>query len=171
MAPRPKRVSIAVVLFGVGAILSGCANFDPENFTDMFNLNKKEKLPGERRPLFPEGVPGVTQGVPPHLIKGQQQQEAEIAPAPAAEPEKPKAAAKPKPRTASRPARVTVSPPQQPQAQQPQAQQPQAQQQQSGVNAPSSSPWPAPSPQQPPPSSSPNSSPWPSAPPSGTFAR
>ena len=105
MAPRLKRASMAVVLFGVGAILSGCANFDPENLTDMFN--KKEKLPGERRPLFPEGVPGVTQGVPPHLMAGQQQKEAEIAaaPAPAPEAEKPKAAAKPKPRTASRPAR------------------------------------------------------------------
>ncbi len=114
MAPRLNRASMAVVLFGVGAILSGCStNFDPENFTDMFNLNKKEKLPGERRALFPEGVPGVTQGVPQHLMAGQQQKEAEIAAAPAPEPEKPKAAAKPKPRTASRPARVTVSPEQQ----------------------------------------------------------
>jgi hypothetical protein len=168
MARQLKQASLAFVLLGVGAILSGCStNFDPENFTDVFNLNKKEKLPGERRPLFPEGVPGVTQGVPPHLVKGQQQQEAEIsaAPAPAPEPQKPKAAAKPKPSTASRPARVTVSPDQQPQAQQ---QQPQAQQQQqSGASAPSSSPWPSPAAQQPPPSSSP----WPSAPPSGTFQR
>jgi hypothetical protein len=159
MARRLRRASMAIVLFGVGAILSGCTNFDPENFTDMFNLNKKEKLPGERRPLFPEGVPGVTQGVPPHLVKGQQPPpEAEIsaAPAPAAAPEKPKAAAKPKPRTASRPARVTVSP---------------DQQQQSGANAPSSSPWPAPAAQQPAPNASPSSSPWPSAPPSGTFQR
>ena len=157
MKPRLRHASLALVLLGVGAILSGCTNFDPDNFTDMFNFNKKDKLPGERRPLFPEGVPGVTQGVPPHLVKGQQQQEAEaIAPAP--EPEKPKAAAKPKPRTASRPARVTVSPEQQ--------QQP-TQQQQSGANAP----WPSPAAQQPAPSSSPSSSPWPSAPSSNTFQR
>ena len=158
MAPRLKRASAAVILFGVGAILSGCTNFDPESLTDMFN--KKEKLPGDRRPLFPQGVPGVTQGVPPHLMVGQQQKEAEIAaaPPPAAEPEKPKAAAKPKPpRTASRPASVTVSP----------DQQPQQQQQQSGTAAP----WPSPTAQQPPPSSSPSSSPWPSAPSSGTFQR
>ena len=165
MTRRLKHASMVVVLFGVAAILSGCTNFDPDNFGDMFDFNKKEKLPGERRALFPEGVPGVTQGVPPHLMKGQQQQEAEaIAAAPAPEPEKPKAAAKPKPpRTASRPARVTVSPEQQPQPQQP----PQAQPQQSGANAPSSSPWPSPTAQQPPPSASP----WPSAPQSGTFQR
>ena len=162
MARRLKRASMAIVLFGVAVMLSGCTNLDPDNFTDMFDFNKKEKLPGERRPLFPEGVPGVTQGVPPHLVKGQQQPEAELsaAPAPAAEPEKPKAAAKPKPRTASRPARVTVSPDQQQQSQPPA-------QQQRGANAPSSSPWPAPAAQQPPPSASP----WPSAPPSGTFQR
>ncbi len=117
MTRRLKHASTLVVLFGAGAILSGCTNFDPDNFGDMFDFNKKEKLAGERRPLFPEGVPGVTQGVPPHLVKGQQQQEAAtIAAAPAPEPEKPKAAAKPKPRTASRPARVTVSPDQQPAA-------------------------------------------------------
>ena len=156
MTRRLKHASMAVLLFGVGAILNGCANFDPESLTDIFN--KKEKLPGERRPVFPGGVPGVTQGVPPNLMAGQQQKEAEIAAAPAPEPEKPKAAAKPKPpRTASRPARVTVSPEQRPEQQQ------QQQQQQSGADAP----WPAPATQQP----AASSSPWPSAPSSGTFQR
>ena len=41
MAPRLKRVSMAVVLFGVGAILSGCAIFDPDSVTDMFNLSTR----------------------------------------------------------------------------------------------------------------------------------
>ena len=44
--------------------------FDP---TDLFNSDifvTKKKLPGERQPVFPEGMPGVPQGVPAELIKG-----------------------------------------------------------------------------------------------------
>ena len=33
----------------------------------------KKPLPGDRRPLFPEGVPGVQQGVPPELMRGNPQ--------------------------------------------------------------------------------------------------
>src|SRR5919204_1214042 len=33
----------------------------------------KKPLPGERRAVFPEGVPGVQQGVPPELMRGHQQ--------------------------------------------------------------------------------------------------
>src|SRR5215470_20427003 len=33
----------------------------------------KKPLPGERRAVFPEGVPGVQQGVPPDLVRGNQQ--------------------------------------------------------------------------------------------------
>src|SRR4030081_1182951 len=32
----------------------------------------KKALPGERKAVFPEGVPGVAQGVPPELVKGYQ---------------------------------------------------------------------------------------------------
>ena len=32
----------------------------------------KKPLPGERRPVFNSGVPGVAQGVPPELVKGYQ---------------------------------------------------------------------------------------------------
>ena len=39
---------------------------------DVFDLNEKKKLPGERKELFPEGVPGVTQGIPPEYMKGNQ---------------------------------------------------------------------------------------------------
>jgi hypothetical protein len=164
-----KPALVALTLLGMGAFLGGCANFDPETSLDFLNLSKKEKLPGERRPVFPEGVPGVTQGVPPDLIKGNQPQPApETAAVAPAEPEaRPEAKPKPKPRVARRPA-VTVAPEreqapqqQQPAQQQPAQQQPAQQQQtQTGANAP----WPAPSaPQQP--------SPWPSAPPPGTFQR
>ena len=39
-------------------------------FGDIFD--NKKPLPGERRAVFPEGVPGVPQGVPPELVKGYQ---------------------------------------------------------------------------------------------------
>ena len=43
---------------------------------DLTNLipDTKKKLPGERREVFPGGVPGVSQGVPPELMKGYQAQ-------------------------------------------------------------------------------------------------
>src|ERR1051326_7324671 len=48
----------------------------------------KKKLSGERKPVFPEGVPGVPQGVPPELVKGYQPapETAVTEPTPAAQP-------------------------------------------------------------------------------------
>ena len=37
---------------------------------DLFN--SKKKLPGDRKPVFPQGVPGVAQGIPQELVKGNQ---------------------------------------------------------------------------------------------------
>jgi hypothetical protein len=57
--------------------LGGCASIgDAIDPTDWFSgdfFNSKKKLPGERKPVFPEGVPGVTQGIPSELVKGNQQ--------------------------------------------------------------------------------------------------
>jgi hypothetical protein len=57
--------------------LGGCASIgDAIDPTDWFSgdfFNSKKKLPGERKPVFPEGVPGVTQGIPAELVKGNQQ--------------------------------------------------------------------------------------------------
>ncbi len=50
-----------------GFALSGCESFDPESW-----FNSKKPLPGERKAMFPGGVPGVPQGVPPELTKGYQ---------------------------------------------------------------------------------------------------
>jgi hypothetical protein len=75
---------------------------------------QKKPLPGERKPLFPSGTPGVAQGLPPELVKGYQPppvtdatqegqagQDGQAAQAaPAAQP-KPKA--KPKPKVAATP--------------------------------------------------------------------
>jgi hypothetical protein len=56
--------------------LGGCASIgDSLDPTDWFSgdfFNGKKKLPGDRKPVFPEGVPGVTQGIPSELVKGNQ---------------------------------------------------------------------------------------------------
>src|SRR5262245_38868679 len=56
--------------------LGGCASIgDAIDPTDWFSgdlFNSKKKLPGDRKPVFPEGVPGVSQGIPSDLVKGNQ---------------------------------------------------------------------------------------------------
>lgn len=170
------RVVVLTVLVAAAPVLSGCANFDPDSL-DIFHLNEKKKLPGERKELFPGGVPGVTQGIPPEYVKGNhpppETAQALQAPAPeqsktteeaesekkaaAAEPEpkpKPKRAAKP--RTASQQPAQAASQPQQRLAPWPQ-QDPQPAPQQA------QSPWPT--------QGQTTTAPWPSSPQPGTFSR
>jgi hypothetical protein len=115
---RPARLVLAVVVLAAGPVLAACDSLDSFELFDS-----KKKLAGERKEVFPDGVPGVTSGVPPELVKGYREQEggaldpakaaAEAAAEPAAKPKKPKAEPKPAPqRTASKPAPK-------PQAQQP----------------------------------------------------
>ena len=83
-----QRLIAATVLAALSGVLGGCGTngaFDPTDMLDF--LDTKKKLPGERKPVFPEGVPGVEQGVPKELYKGAQQQDA--APPVAAAPEPP----------------------------------------------------------------------------------
>ncbi len=106
---RFDRAIPAVLVLALGLSVSACStsghSFDPTEWVPDSVFGIKDKLPGERKPVFPEGVPGVSDGVPPELIIGNQQAaaEAQIAPepppkpAPAARPQP----AKPKPRTAS----------------------------------------------------------------------
>ena len=155
MGRRIHRIVVLATLALALPVLAGCANFDPDSL-DIFGLNEKKKLPGERRAVFPEGVPGVSQGIPPEYLKGNQPapETAVVIPP---EPEKPAAkkaaAVQPqKPKRKPRPAAAQ---------QQPAAQQPAAQQQ-----------APAPWPDQPPQGQSAGTAPWPNAaPPSGTFSR
>src|ERR1700722_11231991 len=75
---QTPRISL---LFRLGSalalvlVIAGCTKggqFDP---TEMFSsdvFDSKKKLTGEREPLFPNGVPGTTTGVPPDLVKGYQ---------------------------------------------------------------------------------------------------
>ena len=157
MAMTARRTLTVILALTGGLALAGCETFDLDNI-----FNQKKPLPGDRRAVFPEGVPGVQQGVPAELVRGHQPV-AEAPPAP--EPEKPK----PKPpRRAAAPARpassVTVQP----------AQQQSASQQQPARQAPSQQPgqsagWPEP----PATASQPPSSTtvWPDPPRPGTTAR
>jgi len=95
---RTPRLIAAAVLIAFTGVLGGCSSFDPSDLLDF--LDTKKKLPGERKPVFPEGVPGLEQGVPKELYKGAQQQEDGSAVAalpaepPPAEPAKPSKSAK-----------------------------------------------------------------------------
>lgn len=167
---RMQRIVLLTTLAVIAPVLAGCADgFDMDKL-DVFHLNDKKKLPGDRQPLFPEGVPGVSQGVPQEYLKGNQPpaDTALLAPEPAAEAkqaaaapaEEPKAkpAAKPKPkpkqtakRTAPKP-KPAAAAPVQPVTQE---------------AAPAAAPWPEPAQNQ----SAGTAAPWPAPPPSGTFSR
>jgi hypothetical protein len=68
---RWDRIVLLAGLVALAPVLAGCENFDMDKL-DVFHLNDKKKLPGERKDLFPSGVPGVTQGIPPEYLKGNQ---------------------------------------------------------------------------------------------------
>jgi hypothetical protein len=168
-----SRIVVLAMLAVLVPTLSACTNFDPDNL-DIFKLNEKKKLPGERKDLFPGGVPGVTQGIPPEYMKGNHPspETAQALQAPtaeqnktteAAEPEKKAAAVEPepkpkpkrtaKPRTASQ--QSTQAPSQQTAPWPQQSPQPAPQQAQS--------PWPT--------QGQTTTAPWPSSPQPGTFSR
>src|ERR1700754_5252420 len=72
---RSQRLIAAAVVIALSGALAGCStgvsNWDPSDLLDF--LDTKKKLPGERKPVFPGGVPGLEQGVPRDLYKGAQQ--------------------------------------------------------------------------------------------------
>src|SRR5436305_12394550 len=100
---RPPRLTAATVVIALSAALGGCSssvtNWDPTDLLDF--LDTKKKLPGERKPVFPEGVPGLEQGVPKELyrsnVEQRQQQEAAAAAAAASQ-----AVEEPKPQKAGK---------------------------------------------------------------------
>jgi len=150
-----KHSVVAAMWLALCLPLAGCESFDPGMLTDWIPTGKKT-LPGDRQPVFPQGVPGVSDGVPPELIKGNQPPPEAQTPLPE---ETPPVAEKPKPKP--KPKKVASPPP----SQQPRAQ---PQQQQSAQPQASPSPWPAPQPAQ---SAQPAQSIWPAPPPPGTFSR
>src|SRR6202040_1097743 len=102
---RSQRLIATAVLVALSGALAGCgggglSNWDPSDLLDF--LDTKKKLPGDRKPVFPDGVPGLEQGVPKELYKGSAQQQldqqnaqaAAAASAPPPEPPKSKRAAR-----------------------------------------------------------------------------
>jgi len=162
-----KRCAWMVAAWMLALSLGGCANLsdftiDPAEWLAGDWFGNKKKLAGERKPIFPEGVPGVSRGVPPELVRGYQQQpdveqddlltrQATGNEEPKSKPKskpKPKVAAKPAPApTQSRPTPITVRRPETPPGQQ----QPAAEQ------------WPDPTP----PRQQPGAVQWPNPPPPG----
>src|ERR1700693_3547722 len=74
---RLQRLIAASVLVALSGAVAGCSSgissWDPSDMLDW--IDTKKKLPGERKPVFPEGVPGLEQGVPKQLYKGAAQQQ------------------------------------------------------------------------------------------------
>jgi len=137
---------IGALAFAMAVSLGGCASMsdwaiDPSEWFSGDWFGNKKKLEGDRKPVFPEGVPGVTRGVPAELVKGNQpaaDQDDPLSQQLAADEAKAKAQAKAKPKQQvaakppaaaqeSRPTPVTVRrsdapPPQQQTAAKPPAQ-------------------------------------------------
>ena len=180
---RPfQRILLLVVFIAAAPVLAGCEDFDMDKL-DVFGLNKKTPLPGKREDVFPSGVPGVTQGIPPEYTKGYQekQQQAAAAAAAAGGPgDKAEAGAagnkdaggepaeKPKPKPKKRVVKRQPPAPAAPAVPQPAAQQPaQSPWPDAGQQPQQSNQAPPPATQQP----QQQSAPWPATPPSGTFSR
>ncbi len=100
-----RRIVLIASLLASGIMLGGCSTFDP---TEWFNT--KKPLPGERKEMFPGGVPGVARGVPPELVEGYRDP---APPPPQAAEENPKPKPKPKPRPQQAAAPRAASPQQQ----------------------------------------------------------
>ncbi|MGY4594966.1 hypothetical protein ACVWXL_002712 [Bradyrhizobium sp. GM22.5] len=109
---RTPRLIAAAVLIAFTGVLGGCSSFDPSDMLDF--LDTKKKLPGDRKPVFPEGVPGLEQGVPKEMYKGAQQQPDPNGPAVAALPVEPQPEPKPakgaKAKKTRQPASAAVAP-------------------------------------------------------------
>ena len=117
----PRRSPLLVRVGSAAAVvlaLAGCTpggQFDPTSLlaNDMFDT--KSKLKGDRQPVFPNGVPGASSGVPQDLVKGYQPppDQAADATAPdaaAEEAAKNKPKPKPKPKVARAPAQPSTPP-------------------------------------------------------------
>jgi len=163
-----RRAGTVIAACTLGLLLAGCGSMsdfsiDPSEWVPDDWFNTKKKLQGERKPVFPDGVPGVSKGIPPEMVKGYQpdadQEDALAQKTADKDQSKDKPKAKPKPKVAakpptaetpSRPTSITVR----------RSDAPAAQQQQS-----SAEPWPDPTP---PGQQSGAASPWPDPPRPGT---
>jgi hypothetical protein len=99
-----SRWAVVGILAVAVPLVSGCDFLD-----DMQSWNKKP-LTGDRKPVFPNGVPGVATGVPADVVKGYRAPDVQVEPvsaaaeSAAAEPARPRS----KPQTAKPPAAPSV---------------------------------------------------------------
>jgi hypothetical protein len=116
----PRRSPLLVRAGSAAALvlaLAGCTpggQFDPTTLFANDTFDTKTKLKGDRQPVFPNGVPGATSGVPQDLVKGYQpppDQAAAATAADAAAEEAAKNKPKPKPKVARAPAQPPAAPP------------------------------------------------------------
>lgn len=123
------RLVLAAIVIATGPLLAACSSAQLDSLDPSEWFDTKKKLSGERRDLFPDGVPGVTGGVPADLVKGYRDPEggpldpakaaAEAAAGaqPASAPQRTaqqQSKPKPKPKTAASPASVQPAANQQP---------------------------------------------------------
>jgi hypothetical protein len=148
--PSIVRRASVMVLLAAGLGLAGC---EDQKLLELFD--NKAKISGKRVPVFPDGVPGVQQGVPPELMQGYQAQAEQQSQAATATAQAEKAAAEEKKRAAEERRRAAAERPKPKRVAQPPAQQRQTQ------------PEPAPTAQSEPPQRQPTSAPladrWPTA--------
>jgi len=64
------RLVLAATVIATGPLVAACSSTQLDSFDPSAWFDTKKKLTGERRDLFPDGVPGVTSGVPADLVKG-----------------------------------------------------------------------------------------------------
>ncbi len=132
---RLARLVTVVATLSLPLLLADCSSFDPTDIMDNMFASQKKPLPGDRKPLFPEGTPGVTQGLPAELVKGYQAPppQTDVTQDAQAATEKPK----PKPKAVPKP-KVVAAPPAN------QASQPTAMSAPASTRPAASSPWPDP---------------------------
>ncbi len=72
---RSSLISRRLAALALALVLARCTpggQFDPTTLFNNDMFDTKTKLKGQRVPVFPNGVPGATTGVPADLVKGYQ---------------------------------------------------------------------------------------------------
>lgn len=98
---RSQRLLAGAFMLCFAGLLGGCSSLPTQSWdpTDLLDfLDTKKRAPGERKPVFPEGVPGIQQGVPRDMVRGSAEaratSDAQAAAAAAPPPEPPQSAGK-----------------------------------------------------------------------------
>lgn len=72
---NPVRLAVAATVLATGPLLSACSSASMDSLDPTEWFDTKKKLSGDRKDVFPDGVPGVTTGVPAELVKGYREPE------------------------------------------------------------------------------------------------